>query len=585
MGIEIILVFTIIIGALILFVSGIFPVDLTAILVMTALMVTGVLTPQEAISGFSNSATITILGLLIISEGLKNTGAVEHLGNQVLSISGEKEGLTLLLIMGIAAFSSGFINTTAIVAVFIPVVFKIAQERNINPAILLIPLSFASMVGGSSTMIGTSTNLLINSLAIEQGLAEFNIFKPTLIGLLLLIILMVYMLTIGKKLLRPDRENVEVFDQKVDPKQYLTEITIPEHSPYIGKTIREAGIYQDLDGKILGAGRAGQATEGYDPEWVIQGKDTFIIKTDVKEIVKLNANPNLRILTNELTDNRGVKANERELELFEVLIGSNSNLLDQRIKEIDFGSYYDAWPLAVKKKRIQSPEQLMDHKISYGDILLMSGNSHQDDKKSLDAWIMVQQFSKENIREKLLRQDKKWISVVILLAVVLLAVSKILPILVSAWTGVSMMFITGCITLKKAYDNVEWKVIFLLAGIIPLGTALTKSGADQLLANGLLSLTGEASLHLVVSILFAVTVLFTGIVSNQATAVLLLPIAFKVANDLSLPAEPLVMAILFGASSSFLTPVGYQTNAMVLGPGNYRFVDFLKVGGPLALIF
>jgi len=584
MELELIIVFFTIVSALILFVTGIFPIDQTAILVMVTLMVSGVLSPDEAVSGFSNSATITILALLIISQGLKNTGAVDAIGDQILKITGTQWWITVLVIMLLAAILSAFINTTAVVAVFIPIIFKVSKKSNLSVTALLMPLSFGAMVGGSSTMIGTSTNLLVNSVAQANGVAPFEIFDLTILGVILLATIIIYMLFIGVQILKKKAKNIEVFDEEVESKNYFTELIVVPESELIGKKFKELELYDKTEYELQRLIRDGKPIKNAKNIEVQEG-DVITIKTDMHEIISINNNENIRIST---IKKEGLQKDPEQIEnriIFEALIVPNSNLIDRRIKDIEFNRFYDASPLAARGGGLVEDEKLMDHKIQVGDILLMDGKNQVETEQSKHEWIVLQQVARSKIEKSIASRKKMLLSILILLMVILLAVNNVLPILVSAWLGVALMFLTKCISIKKAYENVEWKVIFLLAGIIPLGTALSKSGGDQYIADFLVTYTEGSSLRVVVSVLFILTTLLTGIISNQATAVLLVPIAIQVGQTMGLPVEPLLIAILFGANTSFVTPVGYQTNAMIYGPGNYKFLDFVKIGGGLSLIF
>ncbi|MEP2772254.1 MAG: SLC13 family permease [Fulvivirga sp.] len=580
---DLVIVFIIIVGGLFLFVSGTIPIDQTSIIIMVSLMVTGVLTPEEGVAGFSNTATLTVLALLIVSEALKNTGVVDELGDQLLKFTGNRLWTTVLFVMVLAAICSAFINTTAVVAVFIPVMFKISRQSNIKVALLLIPLSFAGMVGGSSTMIGTSTNLLINSVAQANGQASFKIFDLTLFGAILFAALVAYILIVGIKFLYKKPENINVFDRELEAKNYLTELLVTPESKLIGENFASLKLYDKTEYKLQRLIRNETVIQPVG-EMIIREGDIITVKTNIHEIININNNPNLQILTNP--ENRFIEeGTEHNRVLYESLIVPNSNLIGRKIKNIEFNRFYDAFPLAVRRGALLKSQKLMDHEIQVGDILLMDGKNQKETEQSKHDWIIIQQISRERIEKQILSRKKILTSIGILLMIILLAVNNILPILVSAWLGVVLMFLTGCISVKKAYENVEWKVVFLLAGIIPLGTALSKTGGAQYLAEMILNLTEGASPRLVISVLFLITTLLTGVISNQATAVLLVPIAIQIATSIGISAEPLLVAILFGANTSFITPVGYQTNAMIFGPGNYTFSDFLKVGGGLSLIF
>lgn len=584
---EMLILAAIVCGALVLFMSGVVSVDLTALLVMVSLMVSGILTPEEGISGFSNTATTTVLALLILSEGLKNTGAVELLGDKMVSLTGKYEWSAIIVVMCVSAVASAFINTTAVVAVFIPVMFRIARSSGMNVSILLIPLSFAAMIGGASTMIGTSTNLLINSISQSYGLPKFRIFDLTLMGGVLFLALVLYMIFVGRHWLKHGSKREEVIDDHYGPANYVTEVVIPEGSSLVNKSLNGGPLAPGPDLTVLRVIRGGEGEATFSPVQVgkLKENDVLVIRTNIKELIKLSNNPNVRIVTNKGPYKGGTVEETLETDLFEALVIPNSNLIERKIRDVGFLRFYGAYPLAVRKGGVIGDQKLMDHKIKLGDILLMDGESEPKTFYSKNDWVMIQRIAKDEIEKHLYRKDKLTLSVAILLGVIVLAVSNILPILISAWAGVVLMFLTRCITLKRAYRNVDWRVVFLLAGIIPLGAAMNKTGADQLIAHAFVELTSEASPAFVVSGLFLFTTLFTGVISNQATAVLLVPIAIKIAAELSMPAEPLVIAILFAANTSFLTPVGYQTNAMIYGPGNYKFMDFLKTGGLICIIF
>lgn len=587
MAIELIIVLGVVLMALILFTTNILPIDVTAILIMVALMVTGVLAPDEGLSGFSNPATLSILALLIISQGLKDTGAVDALGDQVLKITGKNEVVSLLSIMVIASVCSAFINTTAVVAVFIPVVIRIAKQYQLSKSVLLIPLSFAAMVGGASTMIGTSTNLLINALARKQGQPPFGIFDLTPLGILLLACLVIYMLTIGRRLLKRNYKNSDAEDNASDNKFFITELEVLPGSELIGQKIKDLKLSEKTPFEEQKVMRNNKELISVNSK--IKEGDVLIVNADIHEIVGLNNRTGLRVLTNKknevLPTVREVGKEESKRILFESLVVPNSYLIGKMIRDVDFSRFYNAFPLGVRKIDFTSRRKLMDHRIKVGDVFLMDGRQDFRNENTAHDWLIVQEISRDYIEDVIFVRRKMLLSIIILALVIGLAVTGMFPIVVSAWLGAALMFITGCISIDSAYKNIQWKVVFLLAGIIPLGLALEKTGGDQLMANFLIGLTDSFGLGGIVSALFLITVLITAIISNQATAVLLVPVALQMASIAGLPPEPLLIAILFGANTSFVTPVGYQTNAMVYGPGNYSFKDYIIVGGGVSLIF
>ena len=578
MSIEIITISAIILGALVLFITGWIPMEITAICVLVSLVVTGILSPEEGFSGFSSSATLTVMALLIISEALKNTGVVEALGEKLIVISGDKEWKAILTIMLFSAVTSAFINTTAVVAVFIPVVLKISRVKSIHSSVLLIPLSFAAMLGGASTMFGTSTNLLINAVGQANGLDKFQIFELTPFGLILLAVLFLFMVFVGRFILRKNKKPIEIFDHSRDAKTFLTEFVVSEESKLIGQKIGDTPIFKNFEVTIYKIND--KYIQSEHKEEIVTVGNKFLVKTNLKEIIRLN-NEGLLISTN--FDKRKIEEGDH-IQLVESLVMPNSNLIGQRIRFVDFYRLYGAFPLALRRGAGSYQREFGQHRIQSGDILLMEGSGQGKLGAGRRDFTIVDTVSRKEINKEIPIPKKMGLSILIVLVVIGLAVSNYLPILVSAWLGVILIFVTGCIRLNEAYRNIDWRVIFLLAGVIPLGMSLQKVGGDTYIAQMLVSVLQGADIHLVIGVFFLFTTLITSVLSNQATAVLLVPIAISVAAAADLPPELLVISILFGANSSFITPVGYQTNAMVYAAGDYTFMDFFKVGWILSLI-
>lgn len=584
MSVEAIIVIAIIVVAFILFVAEVIPVDQTAILVMVLLMVTGILNAEEAVSGFSNSATLTILALLIISVGLEETGFVDLIGDWMVKRIGGNHLTAIALIMITTAVLSAFINNTAVVGVFLPVMVRIAKNTEISLSKLLIPLSFAAMVGGSSTIMGTSTNLLVNSIAASYDVTGFTLFEFTKVGFILFAFFMGYMLLIGYKI-TPDRKKKDPsLTDEYALKEFLTEIVIKPDSELIGKKIHETEFFENRDFEILEINRKGSSISMPEEIEKLKENDELVIKASLSEIVRLGKTEGVSILYD--VDVKDEMLTSEDSILFEVVIGPNSGLIDKKIKDVKFREEYNAIPLAVRRKGQIKQRNISDMKLNFGDIILVEAlRKTLQNFYSRPDFIVMHRIPKTNIEKEFVKKDKVWLSVIITLVVIGLTVTSIFSILVSAWFGVALMFLTGCVTLKKAYLNVHWNVIFLLAGLIPLGVAMEKTGTVQIISNLLTENIAGYGIYVVVAVLFLISLLLTSIVSNNVTVVLLAPIAIELAIGLGMDVKPLLLAVLFGANTSFLTPVGYQTNTMIFGPGNYKFRDFLKVGGILCLIF
>lgn len=573
---EIIAIFIVIAGAIFLYASEIIPADTTSILVMVVLMVSQLVTPEEGISGFSNRATITILALLIMTAGLQNTGAVNLLGEKLELIFPVTEWRGIMLLMLIGAFLSAFIATTAVVAVFIPIVLKMARTKGINPTKLLMPLSFACIIGGSSTIIGTSTNLIVNSISKEYGFGTFKIFEFTHLGLIFLVALIIYMVVVGRKLI-PPRRVFTTFTESYNLKEYLTEVIIKKDSKYIGRPFIENFFGKSSGVEIIEIRRSGTIFFPNE-EVVIKPGDRLVIKGRVNDIVALKDQEGLAVIDDLVIGDE--KLTSDEIMLLEVIVGPNSKLENKYFDPVKFRRKFNALPLAIRTSGVLRRTRLTEVKLRIGDAFLIEAkrDSIQDIYDSNDL-IVVQELSDTQYRT-----SKMSIAIITTLTVVLLAAFEIVPIVIAAWAGAAMMFITNCISMQRAYEKVQWRVIFLLAGIIPLGIAMEKHGVGILIANTVVEYLQNASPMIVISLLFLFTMLLTSIISNNATAILLAPIAISIALQLKLDPKPFLATIMFGANSSFFTPIGYQTNTLIYGIGNYKFKDFFRVGGIYSLI-
>jgi len=583
MSYEVIIVLGVIILALILFVAEVIPVDQTAILVMVVLMISGIITPGEAVSGFSNSATLTILALLIISSGLEQTGFVNLMADWMVSRVGQSQWKALSFIMITTAVLSAFINNTAVVGIFLPVMIRISKNTDLSISKLLIPLSFSAMVGGASTIMGSSTNLLVNSIADDYEVATFSLFEFTHLGLILLVVFMAYMLLVGCKII-PNRRKMEgELTEEYALKEYLTEFVVEEASPLIDKKIEESDLV-DEDTEVIEIHRGDGSI--WLPEEIekLKVNDSLVIKSDLEKIVNLAKTKGVKLHSEREFKDQVLTSDESIL--FEALISPNSSLIDKKIIDVNFRKEYNAIPLAVRRAGKTKHENLREFKLQFGDILLIEAKRQtMQNFYTRPDFIIMHRISEEEIPKMQSEGIKTWLSVGIILIVVALTLLQVFPILVSAWVGVALMFLTGCLTLKRAYQSVHWNVIFLLAGLIPLGIAMEKSGVVDLLSQNLAFFMQEFSVYGTVATLFVVSMLLTSIVSNNVTVVLLTPLAIELAGSLTMDQQVVILAVLFGANTSFLTPVGYQTNTMIFEPGNYKFGDFIKVGGILCLIF
>lgn len=588
MAIEILLVLLITAGAVYLFVTEKFPADLVALMVLGTLVVVGLfqhlvdwirpekwITPQEGISGFSNPATITVAAMFVLSAGLQKTGAVA-LAARLLKRLAAYPTLLLLVMMITVGLVSAFINNTAAVAVFLPLVLAVCADGRVSPSRLLIPLSFASQFGGVCTLIGTSTNLLLSSISERAGHGAFSMFEFTPLGGVMLGAGTLYLVLVGRWLL-PDRRGAQL-TETYQLGDYIAELRVLPGSRLVGQTVDTTHFGRKEDVTVLEILRDGVTLFAPLHEPIREG-DLLLVRggprglMDAKSSWKLALEPEFQLKDEALEASH--------LQLAEVLVAPGSNLIGRHLADVAFRRRYNAIVLAIRGRQHTAHEKLHLVRLEFGDALLLLGPKDDLARLRADPDFLVL----EQVEETSLRRPRIPLAVGIIAAVVALAAFNIMPILVSSIVGCIALVVTRCLTLEEAYAAIDWKVIFLLAGVLPLGLALEKSGAAELLGRTIMATAGAFGPVVVLAVLYFLTALLTEFMSNNATAVLMSPIALSAAATLGVDPKPLLMAVCFAASTSFATPVGYQTNTMVLHPGGYRYTDFMRIGIPLNIIF
>nr|WP_197052334.1 SLC13 family permease [Halobellus rufus] len=592
-------VFLVVLAALALFVTEPIPVDVTAIGVMVALLLVqpasmaavsaGLLAepivlfadyPGDALSGFSSQATLTVLAMFILSEGVQRTGIVQRLGAWIAGVTGESQNRQLGATIGVVAPISGFINNTAAVAILLPMVTDLAERGGTSPSKLLLPLSYASMFGGMLTLIGTSTNILASELSGRLIGRTFTMFEFTQLGIVVSVVGTAYLLTAGKWLtperIKPRQDLTEEFGMA----DYLTEVVVREDSPLIGQQVRRALVETDFDVDLIQLIRDGEVfLEPLGPK-EIQAGDIFALRTDRDTLVELLDVEGLDPVPTAV-DEAELEAGQSRQNLVEVVISPGSSLVGESLTSASFRQRYNATVLALRRGQDVIRRRMDNVSLRVGDTLLVQATAESIER--LDAnrdFIVAQEIERHDYRE-----SKTPIAVGIVVAVVGLAALDVLPIVVSALAGSLAMVATRCLRPGELYDSVQWDVVFLLAGVIPLGIALESTGGAALLAD-LVVATGDVLPPVgVLAVFYLLTALLTNVISNNASVVLMIPVAVEAAQALGSNAFAFILAVTFAASTAFMTPVGYQTNLFVYGPGGYRFSDYIRVGGPLQLVF
>ncbi len=588
MAVEIILVLLISAGAVWLFVTEKFPPDLVALMVLGTLVLVGLfqhlvpwirperwITAEEGISGFSNPATITVAAMFVLSAGLQKTGAVAIAARMLTGLARHPFFLLLAMMLVVGGVSA-FINNTAAVGVFLPLALAACARGNVSPSKLLIPLSFASQFGGVCTLIGTSTNLLVSSISERAGHGALGMFEFTPLGSVMLSAGTLYLLLFSRWLL-PDRR-VEQLTETYQLGDYITELRVLPGSKLAGQTVVASGFGRKGDLTVLEILRAGRTLFAPLDEPVQVG-DVLLVRGGAQDLMQARTAWKLQIEPEFTLKDETLEV--KDLQLAEVLVAPHSRLIDRTLTELDFRRRYEAIVLAIRARQQTVNEKLNQVRLQFGDALLLLGPKQYLARLRGDPNFLVL----EAVEEPSLRRSKIPIALGIIVAVVALATLKVMPILVASIIGCIALVVSRCLTLEEAYGAIDWKVIFLLAGVLPLGWVLEKSGAALLLTQMTLGVAGPLGPVGVLAVLYLLTAVLTEFMSNNATAVLMAPIAISTAAALGVDARPLLMAVCFAASTSFATPVGYQTNTMVYHAGGYRYTDFVKIGIPLNLIF
>jgi di/tricarboxylate transporter len=574
---PVILVLGVVAGAMAAFVSGRFRVDLVALCTLAALLLLGLVEPRAALGGFASEATATVAAMFVLSAGLVRTGGVEWLVRHLGALAGSGPArLVLVLCLAIAALSAFIINT-ATVAIFIPVAIALSRERGASPSWVLMPLSFASQFGGVCTLIGTSTNILVSSLAVGAGLEPFGLFEFAPLGLVMCGAGIAYLVLATPRLI-PEREGQQEPVDRYRLADYLAELRVEEGSPLAGLRWGEGPAGGEEEVRLLEVIRGGRA-RGRAGRTPLGEGDILLLHGNVEAMVRAQEKFGLKLLEN----GRGVTAElgPQEVKLVEALVPPRSSLVGRTLAAAGIRRRFGGTVLALQRRGKVLRERLDDIRLDGGDSLLLQGGPRDVEQLLRSDELIVT----NELTELYLRKDRAVIALGIMLGVVALTASGSVPILTAAVVGALGMVIAGCLTMEEAYAAIDWKVVFLLGGVIPLGLAIERTGAAAWLASTALEPVLGFGPLAVLAALYLTTAVLTETMSNNAAAVLLAPIALSLADALGADPRPFLVAITFAASTSFATPVGYQTNTMIYAPGGYRFADYARVGGPLNLIF
>lgn len=574
---DLIITLLIICFGIYLFIKEFFTIDTTSIIIMACFIVAGVLTPAEGFAGFNNPATITVACMFVLSAGVFKTNVLDGIGTLLVNAGKTYHVVTLLSIMLISGLLSAFINDTAVVAMLMPVVLQVARQTKTPPGKLLMPLSFGALLGGVCTLIGTSTNILVSGIAERYGFEPLGMFEFSQAALWLLLGGTVYMLTIGNWLMPGRKTENEPFE-KSSLNEYITEILLTEGAADIHKHIRDSKMVKEYEATPIGYYHDYHYHREISSEMRLAEGDMLRVTISPENLLRLRKEKGISIPFEN--KHSGDENKEKPQKLFELTIPSGSSFAGKSLQELYFRQTYDAVVLGVYRKAENRHQSFAHMILNEGNVLLVLCDEDKLHRIISDGnLILVSDYLPKKVDTQ-----KSSLALLITAGVIGTAALGLVPIVISAMVGCLLMIMLRLLKPEEAYRSVEWKVIFMLAGVLSMGAALEKSGAAAKMGIGIEHLLGGFGPQIAMSFIFFVTFMATNFISNNATAALMTPIAISLATQMGFSERPFIIAVAFAASCSFMTPMSYQTNTMIYSPGNYQFKDYLKIGTPLNIL-
>ena len=567
--------------ALVLFGTEKLPVDVVGLILVIGLVITGVLTVNEGVAGFGDNIIVTIAGLFVLTGGLIKTGLVDLIGRRLYRIAGNNEFLLTALIMSVAAISASVLKNTTTTAMFVPVVIGLAHRAKVSPSKLLMPLAFGAILGGSCTLIGTSTNLAVSGAIQRYGMEPYSMFELTPVGIVTVAVGMIYMLFVGRKWL-PNYGSDESLTDQYSIREYISEVLVLPSSNLIGKTLGEANINMELDLTVLGIIRTNEQRIAPSPSAQILSGDLLIVEGKLANILNIKAEAGLEIKADFKLNDRDLESGE--VELFEVMVMRNSRLVGQTLKTMSFRQMYDLTVLAINRHGEKFVDKLSSVRLKFGDVLLVQGNRRLIERFVVEGELMLL----EDVSTSSMRTEKRRWAIAAFALFLALSLSKIVlgievPLAIAVLLGVLVLLATRTVLYSEVYTLIDFRLLVLIACMMSFGVAMEKTGTDIYLANLIKTYFEQYGATAVLAGFFVLTVALTQPMSNQAAALVVIPVAVKTALALGLNPRTFAVAVTFAASFSFITPLE-PACILVYTPGRYRFMDFVKIGTFLTIV-